>query len=249
MKLFDCDIAYGRGAVALPREIETPRDLLAELDHCGIAEGLAWHRDAAERDFGVGNERLAELDAYTRLHPVMTFVPACCDEMPSPEDFVRQLRAGGVRAVRAFPTSHQFALDRVSCGDLLEMFTACSIPVMVAFPEVPGGWAGVYRLMHDFPRLTLILTETGCWGQDRYFRPLMKAYPRFHISMNRLETAGQLKSIVDKLGPYHLVFGSGLPRNYPGGYILSLQRADIPEQAREDIAHANIERLLGEVSW
>jgi len=96
MNFFDCDVAYGRGAVALPREIETAEDLLAELDHSGIHQALVWHRDAWERDFDLGNQRLIELDAYPRLFPTITFVPTCCQEMPSAEEFVRAARAGGV---------------------------------------------------------------------------------------------------------------------------------------------------------
>lgn len=249
MKPFDCDIAYGRGTHALPREIETIDDLVAELDHCGIDQGLVWHRDARERDFDTGNRRLVEADAYPRLHPVRTFVPTCCEEMPAAEDFIRQLRADNVRAVRAFPAVHRFMLDPVSCGDLLDLFAAYSIPLLVPLLDMPGIWSGVYDVMRNFPRLTLVMTETGCWGEDRYFRPLMKAYPGFHITTNRLETAGQLKGIVDKVGPKHVLFGSGLPFNYPGGYILMLMRADIDEEAREAIAHGNIERLLGEVPW
>lgn len=249
MNFFDCDVAYGRGAVALPREVETVEDLLAELDHSGIQEALVWHRDAWERDFDAGNRRVAEVDAYARLHRTMTFVPTCCEEMLPAGDFVKHARAAGVRAMRAFPTRHCFSLDPVACGDLLELFSVCFVPVMLPLPEIPGGWQGVYQLMRDFPRLTLILTETGCWGQDRYFRPLMKRYERFNISTNRLETAGQLKSIVDSVGYEHIVFGSGLPRNYPGGYVLSVSRAEISEEAREAIAHGNIERLMRETSW
>jgi predicted TIM-barrel fold metal-dependent hydrolase len=249
LNFFDCDVAYGRGAIALPREIETAEDLLAELDHSGIHQALVWHRDAWERDFDLGNQRLIELDAYPRLHPTMTFVPTCCQDMPSAEEFVRAARAANVKAARAFPSRHCFALDPLVCGDLLDLFSACGLPVLMPLPEVPGGWQGVYQLMRDFPRLPLVLTETGCWGQDRYFRPLMRKYERFFITTNRLETAGQLQSIVDKVGPDHVVFGSGLPRNYAGGYVLMLYCAEIPEEAREAIAHGNLERLIGKIAW
>lgn len=249
MNFFDCDTAYGRGSVALPREMETADALIAEMDHCGLSEALVWHRDAWERDFHAGNQRLAEIEMYPRLHPAMTFVPTCCQEMPTAEDFLKDIRASGVRAVRAFPVRHCYSLDPVACGDLLALFSACSVPVLIPLPEIPGGWEGVFHLMRNFPRLPLVLTETGCWGQDRYFRPLMKAYPRFHITTNRLETAGQLKSIVDAVGYNRILFGSGLPRNYPGGYVLMVMRADISEEARQAITHGNIERLLKEVPW
>ncbi|HOZ49457.1 MAG TPA: amidohydrolase family protein [Candidatus Hydrogenedentes bacterium] len=249
MKIFDADIAYGRAAIALPKDIETVDDVLAEMSHCGIAEALVWHRDARERDFALGNARVTRDAVDPRCHPVWTFVPTCCREMPDAATFVDQVKAAGVRAVRAFPLVHCFRVDRVSCGDLLEAFIAHHLPVFLPLTELPGQWHDVYTLLRDFPQLTLVLAQTGCWGQDRYFRPLMSAYPGFHITMDRLETAGQLKSIVDAVGPDHVVFGSGLPRNYPGAYILSLVRANIPDGAREAIAHGTIERLLGEVPW
>ena len=233
----------------MPRELPTADDLIAEMDHSGIDEALVWHRDAWERDFNVGNQHLMDLDAYVRLHRTLTFVPTCCEEMPPSEEFVRIARSSGVRAVRAFPMRHCFSLDPVACGDLLELFSACSMPVLIPLPEISGGWEGVYQLMRNFPRLPLILTETGCWGQDRYFRPLMKTYPRFCITTNRLETAGQLKSIVDKAGFRHIVFGSGLPRNYAGGYRMMLMRAKISDEARDAIASDNLKRLLKEVPW
>lgn len=237
-------MAYGRGAVALPREIETAGDLLAEMDHCGIAEALAWHRDAFERDFDTGNRRLDEIQGSPRLHRTRTFVPPCCEEMPSAEEFIANMRRDRVRVVRAFPLHHCFLLDAVSCGSLLELLIAHAVPLLVPLSEFPRQWQDVHELLRSFPRLTLVLTETGCWGQDRYFRPLLKAYPGFHITTHRLETAGQLKGLVDSVGAGQILFGSGLPRNYPGSFMLTLARAEIPEDAREAIAHGNLERLL-----
>ena len=249
MELFDCDMAYGRGSLSLPGSVDTVDDLLDEMNHCRIDEALVWHQDAWERGFNAGNDRLQELDAHPRLHPALTFAPTCCEEMPNAEEFLKRMQAQKVSAVRAFPKRHCFLLDPLACGDLLDLFCAHAIPVLIPLNEITGEWEGVYGLMRNFPRLTLILTQTGCWGQDRYFRPLMRQYARFYISTNRLETAGQLKSIVDIVGFDHLVFGSGLPLNYPGGYALSLSRAEISDTARNAIAAGNIRRLFREVSW
>lgn len=248
MKSFDCDIAYGRGSTALPRELETPEALLAEMDHAGIDEALVWRRDALERGVESGNARLAELEAHPRLHGVRCFVPTCCDEMPSAEEFVRGLRGGGAPVVRAFPATHKFLLEPVACGDLLDLFVAYRIPLFLPLPEAPGGWSGVYRILRDFPHLTLVLTSTGCWGEDRLFRPLLKGYPRFFLTTNRLETAGQLESLVGALGFERLLFGSGLPFTSAGGSLLMIRRARISDDAREAVLSGNLRRLLEEVS-
>jgi predicted TIM-barrel fold metal-dependent hydrolase len=249
LRLFDCDIACGRGTTALPRELEVPDDVIAEMDHSGIDEALVWHRDAFERAFEAGNARIGELDPYPRLHPVMTVVPACSDEMPAPEECIRRLRADDVRVVRVFPVQHHFLLNPLAVGDLFDLFVAYAIPVMAGLGQIPGGYDGVYRLMRDFPALRFILTATGCWGEDRFFRPLLKTYPGFHITTNRMETAGQIEGLVNCLGHEQILFGSGLPWNYAGGPILMIARAGLSDEAREAIAHGNIERLLAEVRW
>lgn len=247
MKIFDCDIAYGLGTTALMREIASPQDLLTEMDHCGIDQALVYHRDAWERDCSIGNQRLAELAEQPRLHPAVAFTPTCCEDMLPVDDFMANLQKMRARAVRAFPAKNSFLLDRVSCGDLLEAFIAQSVPLLVPLAEL--GWNAVYGLLRDFPALKLIVTQTGIWGHDRFFRPLMRQYPGFCITTDRLEIGGQLKSLVDRFGYSQVLFGSGLPQHYPGGYVMMLARADITDEAREAIAHKNIERILGEVAW
>jgi len=240
-------MSYGIGTTALLREVATVDDVLAEMDHCGIDQALVWHRDAWERDFSAGNARLGELAEHARLHPTKVFVPTCCQDMVSADEFMAQLRNEGVRAVRAFPSKNSYLLDRVSCGDLLEAFIAHSIPLLVPLAEL--GWERIYALMKDFPKLRLIVTQIGIWGHDRYFRPLMKTYPGFCVSTSRMEIGGEVKSVVDRLGPEHIVFGSGLPQHYPGSFVMMLARADISDAARDAITHGNLERMLGEVTW
>ncbi|MEA3366438.1 MAG: hypothetical protein U9Q79_12430 [Candidatus Hydrogenedentes bacterium] len=249
MRIFDCDAAFGRGTTPIPRELETADDLLAEMDHCGIEQALVWHRDARERSFARGNARISELKGYSRLHRSCTIMPHTSREGFTEADLFEYLQVEDIRAVRAFPATHCYLLDPISCGDLLELLTAYRVPLFVSLAEIQDQWQGVYNLMRNFPHLTLVLTQTGCWGQDRYFRPLMRGFPRFFLSTNRFETAGQLKSLVNDLGFERLVFGSGLPFNNPGGYIMMIARADISDDAKQAIAFDNLAYMLGEVAW
>ena len=232
------------------REVETPADLINEMDHNGISEGLVYHRDAYDLDFNRGNQRLArELAGIERLHLTETFVPDCSDEMSDAEGFIGRMRRNGTRVARSFPVHHNFLLSPVSCGAIIDALVASSVPLVVPLAEILGQWNGVYELLANFPGLTLVVTDGGVWGQDRFFRPLLRKYPRFYISTNRHITAGQLKGIVNDFGPDNILFGSGLPAGYPGGYVMMVARAAIPDSAKEAIAHGNIERLLGEVAW
>lgn len=249
MRIFDCDAAYGRGTAPLPGELETADDLLAEMDHCGIDQALVWHRDARERDFAAGNARLDALEDYSRLHRSCTIVPHTSREGFTDAELFEYIQMEDIRAVRAFPATHCYLLDPVSCGDLLDLLTAYRVPLFVALTEIQDQWQGVYNLMRNFPHLTLVLTQTGCWGQDRYFRPLIRGFPRFFLSTNRFETAGQLKSLVNGLGFERIVFGSGLPFNNPGGYIMMIERADISDEAKRAIAFDNLAYMLGEAAW
>lgn len=249
MQIFDCDAAFGRGTTPLPRELETADDLLAEMEHCGIEQALVWHRDARERSFAQGNARLDALKGHPRLHRSCTIMPHTAREDFTEQELFEYIQTEDIRAVRAFPATHCYLLDPISCGELLGLLTAYRVPLFVSLSEFHDQWQGVYNLMRNFPHLTLVLTETGCWGQDRYFRPLIRGFPRFFLSTNRFETAGQLKSLVDDLGPERLVFGSGLPFNNPGGYIMMLERADISDEAKQAIAFGNLANMLGEVAW
>ena len=236
MRIFDCDAAFGRGTTPLPGELETADDLLAEIV-------------ARERSFEKGNARLDALKDHTRLHRSCNLMPHTSREGFTDAELFEYIQSEDIRAVRAFPATHCYLLDPISCGDLLALLAAYRVPLLVALPEIQGQWQGVYNLMRNFPHLTLVLTETGCWGQDRYFRPLMRGFPRFFLSTNRFETAGQLKSLVNDLGYERLVFGSGLPFNNPGGYLMMLARADIPDEAKQAIAFDNLAYMLGEVAW
>ncbi len=249
MQIFDCDAAFGRGTTPLPRELETADDLLAEMEHCGIEQALVWHRDARERSFAQGNARLDALKGHPHLHRSCTIMPHTAREDFTEQELFEYIQTEDIRAVRAFPATHCYLLDPISCGELLGLLTAYRVPLFVSLSEFHDQWQGVYNLMRNFPHLTLVLTETGCWGQDRYFRPLIRGFPRFFLSTNRFETAGQLKSLVDDLGPERLMFGSGLPFNNPGGYIMMLERADISDEAKQAIAFGNLANMLGEVAW
>ena len=110
-----------------------------------------------------------------------------------------------------------------------------------------SGWALVDAVLRDFPELRLVVTDHGCWGQDRYFRPLVERYDHLYLDTARFELDGGVAEFCRVYGPDRLLFGTGYPQNYMGGPLLTVAHADISEEERVAVFGGNLRRLLGEV--
>ena len=107
-------------------------------------------------------------------------------------------------------------------------------------------WPVVYDLMAAFPKLTCVVCDHGCWGEDRMFRPLLERYPNFYVDTAQYLLDGGIEALVTDYGAGHLLYGSGFPESYFGGMMMALKHAQIPVEAKEAIAHGNLERLIEE---
>ena len=199
MRIFDCDAAFGRGTTPLPGNSETADKGWSRTGSTAGLSRLVWHRDARERSAGQGNARMAALKGHLRLHRSCTVMPYTSRETFTAAELFEYLQMEDIRAVRAFPLTHCYLLDTISCGDLLGLLSAYRVPLFVPLGEFHNQWQGVYNLMRDFPHLTLVLTETGCWGQDRYFRPLIRNFRGSFARQNDSRRRGGWKSFVNDL--------------------------------------------------
>jgi len=117
------------------------------------------------------------------------------------------------------------------------------IPLLVPRGD---GWTTISEVLSDYPELTLVAIGHGPWGEDRFFRPLLERYPRFHLDISRYELLGGLAELVGRYGAERLLYGSGYPQWAMGGPRLMLARAEIHEEDRALVAGGNLLRLLEE---
>ena len=248
---FDCNVSYGPPPVPSYHIACSPADLLAEMDWVGIGEALVTNAIQRYDDPIIGNEQvLEECAGSTRLQPAWVLLPHQTGEFPGADALPAVLRRKGVRALWAFPARNQYLLDANTFGPTLEVLTALQVPLFVPLTEPSGGmtgWALMAALLADFPNLTLVATDQNCWGQDRYFRPLVEKYPRFHFDVYEFELAGGYESYCGKYGPERMLFATGFPTTNMGGAVLTLLHADIQDEWKEAIAGSNLRRLLAEV--
>lgn len=249
MDYFDCNASFGLPSVRPAMPVPRAEDLLDEMQTCGVSKALVWHITQHDGAPQVGNRLLAEgIAPYENLTGCWAVLPNQAREFPLPHEFLRQMQAARVRAVRMFPDSHKFLLNRVAMGDWLTAFSDHHIPVLLSL-QYGMSWQSLYAVLAEFPELTTIVCDHGCWGEDRLFRPLLEAYPNVYFDTAQYLLDGGIEALVRDYGPFRLVFGSGFPNQYMGGMMLAIQHARVSAEAKAAIAGGNLERILAQVQF
>jgi len=249
---FDCNASFGANVAGVFRPCLSAEELLAEMDWAGVEQALVYHALMREQSPVVGNAILAEsIAGRGRLTGTWAILPPQTGELPQGGDLFAAMARANIRALWAFPEEHRYILDRVTFGPFLDELSERRIPLLLprdaGGPRGPDTWNLVYRLLSQYPQLTLVLAGHGPWGEDRYFRPLLERYPRFYLEISRYELDCGLRELVAKYGPERLLYGSGFPRFSMGGPRLMLGQAEVSAEAKRAIAGENLRKLLADV--
>jgi len=137
---------------------------------------------------------------------------------------------------------HNFSWAPWCSGELYEYLQEHSVLTLMAREDIE--WDSLAQLLGNFPRLQVLLLETG-YRADRYLFPLFKQNPNLYIDTSTYVAHRQLESLVEKFGPDHLLFGSRLPLYTAGAALAVLASARLSEQAKLSIAGGTLRRLLG----
>ncbi len=254
MPTFDACCYLGRHMLMQEGQPETADGLLAEMDHYGLTEALVLDPLATEANPMAGNERIVQRTAaHPRLHPAWTALMPHSREMPSPIDFVAQMREQGVGAVFLF--YRQFAINLADWGidPLLEVLAAHKVPVFLCpltardrWPADQTDWDKVVSLCRRFPALPVVVTEGRIYGGQRHLFAALAAAPNLIVDASALWLHRCIEFICAEFGPHRLVWGSHLPKRNPGGGRMQLDYAGISAAAWRQISHGTMRRLL---SW
>ena len=259
MKFIDCSAGVGLGVVNSEiinhenyyvyekcRQAEFAEDLLAEMDFCGVDEAFIYHRSMYGCEVTLGNEMtIKEAAKSDRLHPTWAILPPVTETEFAPEIFIPKMKENGVKALRAFPLKNRFFLDRITMGDLIDAMCEKNIPLFLS-PQ--DGWELIFNTLKEFPKLTVIITNYGLWGSDRFFYPLVKAYKNVYIDTSDYQVMNGFQDFCSRFGDERLVFGSNFPMDNHGGPIAALVGSGLPQSSIEKIASGNITRIMSEVN-
>ena len=259
MKLFDSNACFGMDMVnhecvnhenfIVMEKVEiakTAEELIREMDYVGIERAVVWHRAQYDHDATVGNKKLIEgIRGYEdRLSPSWVILPDITDTEYAPNIFFDAMKKNGVKTLRAYPEQDRFILCDVTMGEQLNLLSELKIPLYLS-PMF--GFEMIYKVLEEFPSLTVIMSNIGWWPSARFIWPLLRRYPNFYFETGDFSQLRGIEEVCSKFGSERMLYGSNFPTNAMSGSIYTLLQAKISDEDRENIAYRNMERLLGEV--
>ncbi len=237
----------------------TAASLLALMDSKRIDKAVVSSAAAITyRNAQAGNEELAQearghSDRLVPFAVINPFYAAWQDDLRiCHEDF-------GMAGLRLYPEWHNYKLSDPCCRELVDAATergmVISIPIRVEdnrqrswllnVPDVP--LEEIVELVKTHPKARFILLNgigyTGCpLGRKDNGLPA-----NYAIELSRLSAvlANELGQLITNLGAERVMFGTGMPFNYPDPALVKMEVLDASEADKEKIRSQNTMTWLG----
>ena len=265
MTLIDTNAYLGNWA-ARRLHYNTPEGLLSLMDRAGITHACVSSASAIMyRNCQAGNEELAEAlaahasddrEAASRLIPFAVLSPAYAA-------WEKDLRwcheVLGARGVRLYPAYHRYALGDACCQEFVA--AAASLGMLISIPQRVEDYRQRHWLIDapdvdlgEFARLIaahpnarfLVSNALGVGGSDLVTRK-SDLPVNYWVDICRPDVVYTREAVrlIEALGIERIVFGSGIPFNYPEPATLRLEVLEKQGYEVEKIASGNVRAALG----
>jgi len=242
LDFFDCNCQIGRAGAPINGAPVTASEIVDMLKPMGISRALVYSALAKELHPAEGNPAVLEDVKGSALVACWVGLPTSTGEIPPPAEFIAQMRANGVGAVRLFPSAHSYALADWCIGPLLGALEANRVPVLVEIAQT--NLDQIASALEAFPKLRLIVLRPS-YRSDRMLYPLMERYEHLCIETSNYAVSGGIEEVCRRFGSSRLIFGTGLPFVEPGAAVSPITYAEIDAADKQAIAGGNLDKLLG----
>lgn len=245
MMFFDASCGVG-DTVTAPRP--GIAGLLAEMDRFGVDRALVRHNGTAMLGAEIANDKISQMlrdeDTEQRLVGVWYVLPPQCGELPEPDAFFAAMKESRARAISLDPFGHRYVACRITLGKYLDAAQKRRVPVLLNC--FSGKWDELYAFLREFPDLLCIFHGGDKWGNDRYIRPLLEAYPNAFVELSGYWVPEGIRDLAEKYGAERLLYGSGFPHYNQGSAMLQLKQSGLDLDKIALIAGKNLEQMLEE---
>ena len=250
MHLIACDALMGLPRLPIEGLRPDRDDLLDEMERLGIQSALVRHRGALEYGPVDANRVvLEELHGVDELIPSWFLTPDGFEPDFDIAQTVNNMMSAGVKACWSDPgiEAANYCASSWCAGPLYEELQSRRIPLLLEYRILtPDQYHDILR---DFPRLRLIILGAPREGRQRTLYRLLREHESLYLCLGHTYSVHRgIEDLCKTFGTDRWVFGMGYPMAEGGAAVAGLAYADIDDQAKEAIAHGNIERLLAEVT-
>ncbi|MBN2582506.1 MAG: amidohydrolase family protein [Planctomycetes bacterium] len=250
---FDARCTVGRHVRLQEGGPHTADDLLAEMDHYGIAEALVVDSLSREHHPSDGNASVSQhTTGRPRLHPAWAALPPGAGEQPEPREMLDRMRRRHVGALFLFTGQYRMSLADWCVDELLEPMAETSVPVVICPDEIGPGcpltdqtnWTEVVAMCRRWPSLPVIVSEFRIRRTQRLVYRALDACPNLRIELSGYWLHHGIEYITRRWGAERLIFGSNWPQFGPHMTLATLACAEIDDADKRLIAGDNMRKLI-----
>ena len=231
----------------------TANSLLALMDSKRIDKAVVSSADAITyRNAQAGNEDLAQQTKghRDRLIPFAVINPFYAGWQDDLQICREEL---GMAGLRLYPKWHNYQLSDPCCRELIHAATErgmiISIPIRVEdnrqrswllnVPDIP--LEEIVELVKAHPKARFILLNGIGYTRSPLGRKDNGLPSNYAIELSRLSAvlANELGQLIANLGADRVMFGTGMPFNYPDPALVKLEVLDAPEPDKDKTRYQN----------
>lgn len=227
---------------------KTAEDMLSLMDEYEIEKAVVISTRSIFLDYREGNREISALvkKCPQRVIGIATVNPKGKEE--AKDDFHRSLEEG-MRGIALFPLYHGYRLDAEPILDAIlaeavERGMSILIPTRLimnwTMPTLDGREAR--RLFSRFPEARFLLMAVN---REIDALQAMKDHQNVSMETSCAQGAYAIEHSIADFGIERVLYGSGLPLQYPGCGLAKIEGAEISEGEREQIFSQNAARLFG----
>lgn len=235
------------------RQVKGLHAILDDMDRYGIERAVissleaVWYLRSQD-----GNETLARR-IKTHGDRFIAFAVIRPNVGLPQEDLAHCIQDLGMKGMVLYPNYHRFTLSDPALHPLMAQAAAHSIPVCVQVGLEDPRRQFYREIIHPLP-----VKEIGAFARAypavniialgcRFGEPEQAGDPlpdNFYFDTSNYEKMGEIKFAVKRFGAAKILFGTSVPLFNPLANVMKLQRAEITEEERRNIASDNARRLL-----
>ena len=232
-----------------PIKTKSGQQLIDLMDEYEIDVTVISSTNCVFYDYEAGNKEMLEIVAK---YPHRLFGFATIDPLDG-ESTISNLQyyaGSGVKGVRLFPQHHLYHLwNKSVLAGVMDEIGRSKLPLLIPVRMVMNQGMSVFDINEigefasQFPETKTIIAGIN-YGELRRSMELLNLHENLYVEISCLQAMEGVKQIVSTAGDDRILFGSGIPLQYPAMSLAKVTHADISQHQKEKIFNVNAKRLL-----